>query len=59
MKKIFALLPMIAAFALAGCGDKEENNSNSGNGGEAAHYDVSKEESKQRVKALETDGYEI
>ena len=45
MKKIFALLPIIAAFALAGCGDKEEN--------------VSQEEAKQRVKTLETDGYEI
>lgn len=59
MKKIFALLPMIAAFALAGCGNKKENNSNSENGSEAAHYDVSKEEAKQRVKALEADGYEI
>ncbi len=60
MKKLLALLPLIGAFALAGCGgEKEENNSDSGNGSEAAHFDVSQEEAKQRVKTLEADGYEI
>ena len=55
MKKLLALLPLIGAFALAGCGgEKEEENS----GGD--HLDYNEEQVKQKVRTLgETSGYEI
>ena len=54
MKKIFALLPMVAAFALTGCGnnDKEE--------GEGQNLEISQEQAKEKVAELATNGgYEI
>ena len=54
MKKILALLPLIGAFALTGCGgDKEEE-------GEGQNLEISQEQAKQKMKQLESSGgYEI
>ena len=54
MKKIFALLPMIAAFALTGCGDNEKESD------EGVKLELSEEQSKAKVKELaQTQGLEI
>lgn len=54
MKKIFALLPFIAAFALAGCGDKEGENKE---GGSLPH---TKQEVQENMEELKNDGgYEV
>lgn len=54
MKKLLALLPLIGAFALAGCGgDKEEE-------AEPATLEYNEEQVKEKVQTLgETSGYEI
>ena len=55
MKKIFALLPMIAAFALAGCGEKENESEEKG-----TNLELTEEQAKEKVRQLaQTDGYEI
>ncbi len=54
MKKIFALLPMIAAFALTGCGDNEKES------GDGENLAISKEQAKEKMAQLATtSGYEI
>ena len=54
MKKLLLLLPLIGAFALAGCGGDEEES------GGGDHLDYSAEEVQAKVKELgETRGYEI
>ena len=56
MKKIFALLPMIAAFALTGCGDNEKESDE----GEGVKLELTEEQSKAKVKELaQTQGLEI
>ena len=50
MKKILALLPVIAAFALAGCGDKEKE----GSSGEKLPY--TKEEAQEKMEDLKKGG---
>ena len=53
MKKLLMLLPLIGAFALAGCGENEES-------GGGDHLEYSAEEVQAKVKELgESDGYEI
>ena len=54
MKRIFALLPLIGAFALAGCGgDKKEE-------AEPANLEYNADQVKEKVRTLgETSGYEI
>lgn len=56
MKKLLLLLPLIGAFALAGCGgEKEEESSGGGD-----HLEYTAEEAKAKVKQLgDSDGYEI
>ena len=55
MKKIFALLPLIAAFTLAGCGDNEKESEEKG-----TNLPMTQEQAKAKVKELgETDGFEI
>jgi len=50
MKKIYALLPMIAAFAMTGCGDNEKG----------TNLEFTQEQAKEKVRQLaQTDGYEI
>lgn len=54
MKKIFALLPMIAAFALTGCGDNEKESE------EGENLAISQEQAKEKMTQLATtSGYEI
>ena len=54
MKKIFALLPMIAAFALTGCGDNEKESE------KGTNLEFTEEQAKEKVRQLaQTDGYEI
>ena len=54
MKKIYALLPLLAAFALTGCGDNEKES------GEGQNLEISQEQAKQKVAELaENGGYEI
>ena len=57
MKKLLALLPLIGAFALAGCGGEKGNEEGGITGGEKLAY--SEDQVKAKVKELETDGYEI
>ena len=53
MKKIIALLPMIAAFALTGCGDKESDE-------KGTNLPMTEEQAKAKVKELgETEGLEL
>lgn len=55
MKKLLLLLPLIGAFALAGCGDEKEEESSGGD-----HLEYTAEQAKAKVKELgEGDGYEI
>ena len=55
MKKIFALLPMIAAFALTGCGDNEKESEEQG-----TNLELSEDQAKAKVRELaDTSGYEI
>ena len=54
MKKIFVLLPMIAAFAITGCGDKENEE------GTPAQLEISEEQAQAKVRAIaNTDGIEL
>ena len=60
MKKMFALLPLIAAFSLVGCDNEEpERGGEEQESHEGAHFEATQEEAKQRVAQLEADGYEI
>ena len=54
MKKILALLPMIAAFALTGCGNNEKESEDGEN------LAISQEQAKEKMAQLATtSGYEI
>lgn len=56
MKKIFALLPLIAVLGLAGCGEKEDETETGG--GDSLQYN--EEQVKENVRQLAaTEGYEI
>lgn len=55
MKKILALLPVITAFALTGCGDNEKESGEKG-----TNLPMSQEQAKAKVKELgETEGIEL
>ena len=55
MKKLLLLLPLIGAFALAGCGGEKEESS-----GDGDHLEYTAEEAKAKVQQLgESEGYEI
>ena len=55
MKKIFALLPLIAAFGLAGCGEEKEGQNSDG-----TNLELTREQVKEKVNELATtEGYEI
>ena len=58
MKKIFALLPMVAAFALCGCGnDKKEDNKESD---EPVNLEYTEDQSKAKLRELgNTNGLEV
>ena len=55
MKKLLALLPLIGAFALVGCGDNEKESEEKG-----TNLELSEEQAKEKVAELATHGgYEI
>jgi hypothetical protein len=58
MKKLLALLPLIGAFALTGCGDNGDDGGD-GDANEGEHLPYNKQQVEDNVATLSAEGYEI